>query len=76
MHESTDDVPDDATIQELKNELYREAWKYQSSILGDDENVCIAVMIEIGGKREVYMSRTQDKWPFSLQVRFLSKLVL
>ncbi|KAK0891193.1 hypothetical protein LTR91_025166 [Friedmanniomyces endolithicus] len=55
------------TVQKLKNELLQEAWAYQNSMLSHDNDICISVLVQFNGQREVYVSQTREEWPFNVE---------
>jgi len=57
------------TVQKLINKLLQEAWAYQNSMLSHDNDICISVLVQFNGQREVYVSPPREEWPFNVEVR-------
>ncbi|KAK1808458.1 hypothetical protein LTR12_017186 [Friedmanniomyces endolithicus] len=49
--------------QERKITVFKKAWEYKTGLNNGTIDACIAVIIQVNGRREVYLSKKDHDWP-------------
>lgn len=56
-------------VHERKNTVFKKAWEYKTGLLNAGVEARIAVLIQVNGKWEIYLSTHQSDWPVDFEVK-------